>query len=231
MKPLIGITCDMDVREDKTYLYADISYGIMVEEAGGTPVLLHTSKSPEEIISKIDGLLLSGGEDIHPRYYGEEPKYPMELSPDIRTDFELSLFKKAMSKRIPILGICHGMQLINVALGGTLYQDLKRQNFKAKEHQLGDGRHQVFMTRGTQFFDIMGRSAINVTSTHHQAVKNIGEKLRVSVRTSDSVIEGFEMPNYPFLIGVQWHPEKGPDDDSRMLFKAFIDKTNSVGTP
>lgn len=231
MKPLIGITGDMDIREDKTYLYVDLRYGKMVEEAGGIPVLLHPSQPSGEIISKIDGLLLSGGEDIHPRFYGEEPKYPMELSPDIRTEFEMSLVKEAMYKRIPILGICHGMQLINVALGGTLYQDLKRQNFAAKEHQLGDGRHQVFMTRGSQFFDIMGISAINVTSTHHQAIKNIGKELRASVRTSDSVIEGFEMPNHPFLIGVQWHPEKGPDDDSRKLFQAFIDKTNSVGTP
>ncbi|MCZ7372237.1 MAG: gamma-glutamyl-gamma-aminobutyrate hydrolase family protein, partial [Candidatus Methanoperedens sp.] len=171
------------------------------------------------------------GEDIHPRYYSEEPKYPMEFSPDIRTEFEISLVKEAMAERIPILGICHGMQLINVALGGTLYQDLKRQNFVAKEHQLGDGRHQVFITRGTQFFKIMDRTAINVTSTHHQAVKNIAKGLRVCVRTTDSVIEAFEMPEYPFLIGVQWHPEKEPNEDSRRLFQGFIDQTPATHTP
>lgn len=231
MKPLIGITGDIDVREDKTYLYIDTRYGRLVEECGGIPLLLHPTESIKEIISKIDGLLLSGGEDIHPRYYNEEAKYPMELSPDIRTDFEKSLVKEGFSKGIPILGICHGMQLINVALGGTLYQDLKRQNFTAREHQLGDGRHQVFITRGTQFFKIMDRTAITVTSTHHQAVKNIAPGLRVCVRANDSVIEAFEKPEYPFLIGVQWHPEKEPDDDSRRLFQGFIEQSLGIRTP
>ncbi|MBM2838946.1 MAG: gamma-glutamyl-gamma-aminobutyrate hydrolase [Deltaproteobacteria bacterium] len=231
MKPLIGITGDIDERDGKRYLYIDTRYGSLIEEYGGIPLLLHPAESVKEVISKIDGLLLSGGEDIHPKYYGEEPKYPMELSPDIRTEFEIALVKEAMVKGLPILGICHGMQLLNVALGGMLYQDLKRQNFVAKEHQLGDGRHQVFITRGTQFFKIMGRTAINVTSTHHQAVKNIAKGLRVCVRTTDSVIEGFEMPEYPFLIGVQWHPEKEPDEDSRRLFQGFIDQSLGIRTP
>lgn len=225
MKPIIGITGDIDVREDKTYLYIDIRYGRLVEECGGIPLLLHPTESVKGVISKIDGLLLSGGEDIHPRYYSEEPKYPMELSPDMRTDFEIALVKEGMIKGLPILGICHGMQLINVALGGTLYQDLKSQNFSAKEHQLGDGRHQVFITRGTRFFDLMERSVINVTSTHHQAVKNIAPGLRACVRTTDSVIEAFEMSDYPFLIGVQWHPEKEAGDNSRRLFQGFIDQS------
>lgn len=231
MKPLIGITGDIDVRDGKTYLYIDVRYGRLIEECGGIPLLLHPTESVKGIISKIDGLLLSGGEDIHPRYYSEEPKYPMELSPDIRTDFETALVKEVMTKSLPILGICHGMQLINVALGGTLYQDLKSQNFTAKEHQLGDGRHQVFITRGTRFFDLMGRSMIDVTSTHHQAVKNIAPGLRVCVRANDSVIEAFEMPEYPFLIGVQWHPEKVPDEDSRRLFQGFIKQSLGIRTP
>lgn len=231
MKPLIGVTGDIEERHGKRSLYIDIRYGMMVEEAGGIPLLLHPTESVKEIISKIDGLLLSGGEDIHPKYYSEEPKYPMELSPDIRTKFETAIVKESMVKGIPILGICHGMQLINVALGGTLYQDLKSQNFAAKEHRLGNGRHQVSITRGTQFSKIMGRSAINVTSTHHQAVKDIAKGLRVCARTTDRVIEAFEMPKYPFLIGVQWHPEKEPDEDSRRLFQVFIDQTLSIHTP
>lgn len=228
MKPIIGITCDIEERDGKTYLYIDARYGKLIEECGGIPLLLHPTEGIKEIISKIDGLLLSGGEDIHPKYYGEEPKYPMELSPDIRTDFEIALVKEAIDRRIPILGICHGMQLLNVALGGTLYQDLKGQKFVAQEHMLGDGRHHVFITRGARFFKIIGRTAVNATSTHHQAIKNIAKGLRACARTNDSIIEAFEMPEYPFLMGVQWHPEKEPDEDSRRLFNSFILKA-SVG--
>lgn len=222
MKPLIGITGDIEDRNGKTYLYIDLRYGKMVEEAGGIPVLLHPAESIGEVVSKIDGLLLSGGEDIHPRYYGEEPQYPMTLSPDLRTEFETSLLKESMEKSIPVLGICHGMQLINVVLGGSLYQDLPLQKSDVMEHRLKDKRHLVDVDGDSLLYRIFGIGEIDVTSTHHQAVKEIGKGLESCATARDGVVEAFEKPDYPFLMAVQWHPEKDPDEVSRRLFSSFI---------
>lgn len=223
-RPLIGITCDIEDKNGKTCLYIDMRYGRMVEEAGGTPVLIHPAGSASEVVSRLEGLVLSGGEDIHPKYYGEKPVCPMELSPDIRTEFEVSLLKEAMSKKIPILGICHGMQLINVALGGSLYQDIGSQLPGAMNHRLGTRRHMVKIEKDSRLFGAIGSNEISVTSTHHQAVRGLGKGLKVCARAEDGIIEAFEMPDYPFLAGVQWHPEKEPDKESMRLFKGFVIK-------
>lgn len=222
MRPVIGITCDIEDRDGRTYLYIDSRYGKLVEEAGGMPFIIHPTEFVKETISKIDGLLLSGGEDIHPRYYREEPRYPMTPSPDLRTEFELSLLREAMIAKIPILGICHGMQLINVALGGTLYQDLPGQTEGVINHRLGEKRHRISIEGDSLLFKAIGNEEIDVTSTHHQAVKDLGMGLKVSATAHDGIIEAFEMPGYPFLIGVQWHPEKEPDENSRKLFSTFL---------
>jgi putative glutamine amidotransferase len=221
MKPIIGITCDIEERNGRAYVYTDIRYGRLVEEAGGIPILIHPTGSIKEIISKIDGLLLSGGEDIHPKYYREELSYPVTLSPDMRTEFEVSLLGEALRAKIPVLGICHGMQLINIAFGGTLYQDLPSQTEGVIDHRLGDRRHQVAIEEDSLLFKIMGKREVSVTSTHHQAVKDLGSGLRVGAVAHDSIIEAFEMPGYPFLIGVQWHPEKEPDVEAKRLLSAF----------
>ena len=225
-KPLIGITADIEHKNGKTYLYIDLRYGKLVEEAGGIPILIHPTQSAREVVSKINGLILSGGEDIHPKYYREEPRYQMTPSPDLRTEFEFSLLREAMISKIPILGICHGMQLINVALGGTLYQDLPGQTEGVINHRLGEKRHRVSIEGDSLLFQGIGENEIEVTSTHHQAVKDLGTGLKVSATAHDGIIEAFEMPGYPFLIGVQWHPEKGPDENSRKLLSAFLKITS-----
>lgn len=222
MKPFIGITGDMEEDNGKTYLYIDLKYGKPVDDVGGIPLLIHPTSSIRDIVSKINGLLLSGGEDIHPKFYREEVRYPMDLSLDIRTEFELSLLKEAMERRLPVFGICHGMQLINVALGGTLYQDLPAQRNDVMGHRLKGKRHPVTLEEDSQLFRFLGKKGVEVTSTHHQAVKVLGKGLKVSAVAPDGVIEGFEMPGYPLLIGVQWHPEKEPDEDSRKLFEGFL---------
>jgi len=222
MRPLVGITGDIEEINGKTYLYIDLRYGKLVEETGGIPLLIHPTDSVKDVISKIDGLLLSGGEDIHPRYYREEPRYPMTPSPDLRTEFEFSLLREAMISKIPILGICHGMQLINVAFGGTLYQDLPGQTEGVINHRLGEKRHLVSIEGDSLLFKAIGKEEIAVTSTHHQAIKDLGMGLKVCATAHDSIIEAFEMPGYPFLIGVQWHPEKEPDENSRKLFSTFL---------
>lgn len=227
-KPLIGITGDVEERDGRVYIYVDHRYGKLVEESGGIPVLIHPTRSVKDIVSRINGLLLSGGEDIHPRYYGEEPGYPMTLSPDMRTEFELSLLRESAAAGTPILGICHGMQLINVAFGGTLYQDLPVQIEGAANHKLGDKRHGVLIEEGSLLLKAVGKREIDVTSTHHQAVREPGSSLRVCARSHDGIIEAIELPGHPFLIGVQWHPEKDPDENSSRLFNSFI-LSSSVG--
>ena len=228
MKPLIGITGDIGERDGREYLYVDLRYGKLVEDVGGVSILIHPAQCVNEVVSEIGGLLLSGGADIHPKYYREEPRYPMELSPDIRTDFEISLLREAMRRNIPILGICHGMQLINVAFRGTLYQDLPGQTEGVINHRLGEKRHPVSIIEDTLLFEAIGKKEMDVTSTHHQAVKDLGMGLKVSATAHDSIIEAFEMPEYPFLIGVQWHPEKEPDEESRKLFASFITACKST---
>ena len=222
MRPLVGITGDIEDRNGKTYFYIDLRYGKLVEESGGIPILIHPTQSAREVVSKINGLILSGGEDIHPKYYREEPRYQMTPSPDLRTEFEFSLLREAMMAKIPILGICHGMQLINVALGGTLYQDLPGQTEGIIDHRLDGKKHPVSIEEDSILFKIIGKNEIEVTSTHHQAVKDLGTGLTVSANAHDGIIEAFEMPGYPFLIGVQWHPEKEPDENSRKLLSTFL---------
>jgi putative glutamine amidotransferase len=228
-KPRIGITVDAERRKGRLYATLDHRYARAIASAGGVPLLLPIV-GPHEIsslLASVDGLLLTGGEDIHPRFYGERPAAPLDLSPDERTTFELDLVKTAMRSRKPVLGICHGMQLLNVALGGSLIQDLPTRQSGALRHRSGRAPwkavHPVALRPRSLLRRILRRAVVSVASTHHQAVKALGKGLEVSALAPDGVVEAVESPRHPFLIAVQWHPEKDPDAQAtRRLFRALV---------
>ena len=230
MKPLIGITMNLEVQPTRNMNILDQDYGKAVMRAGGIPVpILGIDDSIADLVKHLDGFLFTGGDDLHPQFYKEKPlvNARMTISPEERTRFEIDLFKAATKAKRPILAICHGAQLVNVALGGKLYQDISRQIPHPIPH--GPGRtgekvfHDVDIFEGTLLWRILGASRIRVRSAHHQSVKNPGRGLHLSAVAHDKVIEALEPRTKQFLIAVQWHPEKTPNDRySKKLFAAFI---------
>lgn len=171
----------------------------------------------------IEWLLISGGDDLHPSYYNEPMMPQVKPVSRQRSDFEISLLKEVVNLKKPVLGICYGMQLINVAFGGTLYQDIDSQLTVEINHR--KGYHIIVITENR--FLKEGRFSVN--STHHQAVKTLGADLKPFAYSSDNLIEAFYMEDYPFLVGVQWHPERLIDDSlSSALFNLFVRASRKI---
>ncbi|MFA5073923.1 MAG: gamma-glutamyl-gamma-aminobutyrate hydrolase family protein [Nitrospirota bacterium] len=230
MKPLIGITMDLEIRSKRNLNYSDQDYAQAVQQAGGIPLLIAgIHDSIPDLVKRLDGFVFSGGDDMHPRFYREKLRAAAHLilSPDERARFEISLFKAAYKAKKPILAICGGEQLVNVALGGNLYQDIALQVPHARAHRPSEPgttmEHEVAPIEGTTLYKILGPEKIRVRSSHHQSVKQLGKKLRCSARSSDQIIEAIETETQNFLIAVQWHPEKKLHDRStKKLFKALV---------
>jgi putative glutamine amidotransferase len=201
-----------------------------VEKAGGLPLVL--AGRPEDAaayLDRVDALVLSGGADIDPAHYGEKP-HPTVTQVHVERDaFELALCREALRRDLPTLAICRGHQLLNVATGGTLIQDIPSQVVAAIDHDPDVARweccHEVEVVPGTRLRAILGRDRVAVNSFHHQAVKELGHGLVPSARGSgDGIIEGMEMPDRRFMIGVQWHPESFWDRPQgfQPLFEALV---------
>ncbi len=213
MTPLIGITTDIEGKHSGI----NRQYARAVEDAGAGPVLLTPLKDVKSLALKIDGLLISGGDDLHPSYYNEKPAYDMKIVEIERSDFEFKSIREIIELRKPVLGICYGMQLINVAFGGNLYQDIASQlstamNHKGRSHAIEVGQNRI-----------LKRGLFEVNSSHHQAVKGLGKGLKAIAFSADNIIEAIWMEDYPFLLGVQWHPERMEDDFSGRIFRAFAE--------
>lgn len=229
-KPVIGISMRFSSANKHFYLPAD--YAEAIEWAGGVPV--HLSLLPHKdylnnILESIDGILLPGGGDIDPLKYGAEPKPGIEAVSPLRDENDLTLLKLAEEENIPVLGICYGMQLINVFRGGGLIQDIEREKPNALNHQQGDPRerrsHWVTIAENSLLFDGGRQNKVLVNSHHHQAVDRIGENLFVSATASDKIIEAIEDSRAGrFNLGVQWHPEICFDSChlSKIIFEKFI---------
>jgi putative glutamine amidotransferase len=183
----------------------------------------------ERILSKLDGLLLSGGYDINPKFYGEEPLEGLEYVDADRDCTEMELTRFALEMNIPILGICRGIQILNVVGGGTLYQDLPSQKSSCLKHrQEADMQvttHRVSIDRSSLLYEILKKDEIWVNSSHHQAVKDVVPGYRVSAVAKDGIIESIEDTSRKFVLAVQWHPEGTweIDEDSQQLFRAFVE--------
>jgi putative glutamine amidotransferase len=226
--PIIGITAGFDYSENK--LYINNGYVEAIRLAGGLPVLLPVTDDTEflkGIIDRFDGFLLSGGSDLDARHWGE-PNYTFggEISP-IRDEMEIFIAREAIASNIPILGICRGCQVMNVALGGTLYQDIYAQlNGKdIYKHWQSAPKwyptHDIFIEKDTKVFKAHHEDTIGVNSFHHQAVKDVAPDFIVSSRCGDGIIESIEHKSCKFAVGVQWHPELMWEKDKTYL-KIFV---------
>ncbi|MBI3890652.1 MAG: gamma-glutamyl-gamma-aminobutyrate hydrolase family protein [Candidatus Wallbacteria bacterium] len=211
--------------------YLNMRYVRAVEAAGGVPLALICTEDTaaiDHILGGIDGLMLTGGRDMDPSHFGEEPHPKAEAISKERTQFEIELARRARKRRVPTFGICLGMQTINVAMGGDLYQDIPSQYETDLDHrQDRNGRgalaHAVTITGGTKLHGMLGREEVMVNSIHHQAVRRIGEGLRVCAVSPDGIVEGLEGEDDPFLVSVQWHPEELAEvEEHRSLFRAFV---------
>jgi len=236
MKPLIGITGrkDTSARLHNSSLHAvGETYVRAIQKAGATPIILPPVMTVEDckvILERVDGLLFSGGEDISPNYYRQEPKSWIGGIDKERDESELALAKLALERQIPILGICRGHQILNIAVGGTLYQDLAAEVSGALDHAYAPARpmeqlvHAITISSGSKLAKILGNTDFMVNSVHHQAVRTIGSGMRIVAHAPDGIVEATELQDHPFCISVQWHPESLLKNDTTMLplFKAFI---------
>ncbi|HGJ66618.1 TPA: gamma-glutamyl-gamma-aminobutyrate hydrolase family protein [bacterium] len=231
MRPIIGITCGTsDLNTNDSYISNE--YISAIESAGGTPIVLPLAKNESSFdgyISIIDGLLLSGGVDMDPSYFGEEPIQALGRIDVERDRIEIHLATQALKLNIPIFGICRGIQTLNVAGGGTLYQDIYSDlNNLLKHRQTAPGSHathSIKIKEGSKLATIIGQTEFRVNTFHHQSVKDLATGFAISATASDGIIECIESTKHPFAIGVQFHPERMWQNSEPMLalFKAFVD--------
>lgn len=240
-KPLIGITCnyetrdkigiitEMGVKKQKWQFLAD-NYINAIERAGGIPVMLPVYEKFDtamELLEGLDGVVISGGNDVSPVRYGEEPKENGEIIPE-RDEQDIAIASYLFNeKNMPVLGICRGLQVINAMAGGTMYQDLENAGFgchSMDESPMNTPVHGVKLTRGTKLCQIYGVDGMRVNSYHHSAAKEPAQGWIISaVSAEDGVTEALECPEKRFFLAVQWHPEMMYDDKlQKKLFDAFI---------
>ncbi|CAL7959209.1 putative glutamine amidotransferase [Alphaproteobacteria bacterium] len=233
-RPVIGITIDYH-GNDPTYSpyqwYAlRMHYVTALERCGAIPILLpYCPNAISRYTNLIDGVLISGSSrDINPVIYGENLKYQkMSIMSDDRIQFELGILLAMLDSKKAILGICGGMQLINVAMGGSLIQDIPSEIHNHIEHKQTTPRHlpshNISIAHGTLLYSVVRTTNYKVNSSHHQAVKILGQHLIVNAIADDGAIEGIEMNSYPFCVGVEWHPEFCFIKQDMKLIEAFVD--------
>lgn len=232
-RPLIGITTDyLTPKNTAAYTRTNAGYVDAVLAAGGLPILLPPLKKdnyPEldTYLKMISGIVFSGGQDLDPRKYGQQLTSATQLMAPRREDSERLLFQKVFDRKMPVLGIGMGMQLINLFHGGTLFQHLPAENPKAMPHSDPSGyphRHMVNVEEGTLLEEIYGAGEQRVNSSHHQAVNQLGRKLRVAAKAHDGVIEAVETTDPAwFCVGLQWHPEDETASAlDQQIFECFV---------
>ncbi len=208
-------------------------YLASVEQAGARARVLEVTESPRKVLNEVDGILLTGGGDVDPVFYGQD-RHPLtdDAEPG-RDEFEIDLARRAMAEHVPLLAICRGAQVLNVAAGGTLVQDIPSAVESELSHSIKEPKnlecHDVDVVAGSKLSVALGARlnsacSCRVNSRHHQSVGRPGDGLIVSARATDGVIEGIEKPDAVFCVGVQWHPENfWQSGEFKPLFEAFVE--------
>ncbi|CEG22197.1 Gamma-glutamyl-gamma-aminobutyrate hydrolase PuuD [Planococcus massiliensis] len=228
-KPVIGITA----RVEKDQMYTlDPVYGKAILQAGGLPLIVPIVDEEDIplLCERLDGLIVTGGGDINPTLYGEEPHIRLGAVYPGSDQYEKELILNFLELDKPFIGMCRGMQMLNVSLGGTIYQDLEAQYegtlYQHKQMAMRTHRtHSVTLEDDSRLIKIMEEKTFNVNSFHHQGIKDVSDKLKVAGRAADGLVEALESENHQFVMGIQWHPEEFAlqgDEASKKIFERFV---------
>lgn len=229
MKPVIGIIPLVDIERESYWMLP--GYMKAIEQAGGIGIMLpltYEQRDLEEIIQRVDGLLFTGGPDIFPFMYNEKISEECGQCCFERDEMEFNLFKLAYESKMPMLGICRGHQFFNVMMHGSLYQDINSQMYsRVKHHQstpYDKPIHEVQLVLDSPLKNLLEKETIEVNSLHHQGIKELGQGLKAMATSKDGLIEAIYAPDYPFMWGVQWHPEFSykKDKNSQLIFSNFV---------
>lgn len=237
MLKVVGISTSLLKTKVAPIMRLDDGYIKSISEAGALPLMLpvyEDLENAERIVDELDAIILAGGVDISPFYYNEDPVMVTTYQPE-RDASEMMLLKAALKRRIPILAVCRGLQLTNIALGGSLHQDLKMSGYEEIVHHRDtikpDGPDEVYhfikISKDSKFYSIVENEEMVINSIHHQAIKELGNGLKPVAWSRDGIIEVVEMEDYPYYYGFQFHPERLSEDavygnEFKKLFKDFI---------
>jgi len=229
MKPFIGVSCNFaESKDGPGQCTVPAAYTDAVQAAQGVPIIVAPVDALEDaraILDKLDGVIFTGGADIRPHHYGEEMHPKAKLVSERREKFDLMLVKEAIQRDMPVMAICYGCQLLNVAFGGSLYQDVLDQIGTEMPHTGEGAKHKVKIEKGTRLWDILKSDEIETNSSHHQSVKTVAEPVIVSARAEDGVIEAIESTAHRHILGIQWHPERLTEQEKHMsLFQALVEE-------
>jgi len=241
MTPRIGVTGLTRAVSGADRSGVNAAYVRSVLRAGGIPLILSPllgAGLADQVVETLDGLLLTGGDDMDPSHYGEEPHPSLDPIDPQRDAFELAVFRAARERQVPTLAICRGFQLVNVALGGTLWQDLPSQRPAEIDHRQkgarNDRTHRVEVVPQTVLAKALGATQLEVNSFHHQGIRKLAPGLKVSALSPDGLAEGLEQEGGPaWLIAVQWHPEEFHAEEESpdlALFQALVREANRAST-
>lgn len=229
MKPMIGIVSLYDEKLESYWMLPGYAKGL--EDAGAAPVILPLTEDPEALAQyadTFDGFLFPGGHDVDPDFYRAESREKCGVLCPERDRMEEKFFPLALKTGKPLLGICRGIQLFNVMLGGDLYQDIPTDYPSDVEHHETEPydkvAHMVTIEKNTPLYEAVGVTEMGVNSYHHQGIKNLGKGLQVAAKAPDGLVEAVYLPEHTFALAVQWHPEfsRLSDENSRKIFRAFV---------